>query len=152
VPTWSPLADLHVAGQPITTQVNYSLVPQNETLAVDGREHRVDGELLWVHAGREGLRVPFYRQWYPGWTATLLDPETGQVHDRFSLTQADTYPPYGLLNVPVPVGDSLLRLSFEDTPVRRVGKWLSLAAVLSLVFLLVWQVYKNRRTTTSQPS
>jgi len=36
--------------------------------------------------------------------------------------------------------------------VRRAGKWLSLAAVLSLVFLLVWQVYKNRRTTTSQPS
>ncbi len=151
VPTWSPLADLHVAGQPITTQVNYSLVPQNDTLAVDAREHRVDGELLWVHAGGDGQRVPFYRQWYPGWTATLLDPETGQVRDRFALAQTDTYPPYGLLNVPVPAGDSLLRLSFEDTPVRRVSEWLSLAAVLVLVFLIGWQVRKNRRPAGEQP-
>ncbi len=152
VPTWSPLADLHVADKPITTQVNYSLVPQNATLAVDAREHRVDSELVWVHSGREGQRVPFYRQWYPGWTATLFDLATGQVRSRYALTQADTSAPYGLLNVPVPAGEFLLRLSFEDTPVRRAGEWLSLAALLVVASLIAWPVWGRLRSRAAGSS
>ena len=93
VPTWSSIADLHMAGVPIENQVNYSLVPQNETLAVDVREHRVDSELVWVHAGDENQVVPFNRQWYPGWTATISDPATGETLDRFALTPAAHVPP-----------------------------------------------------------
>lgn len=137
IPTWSPLADLHMAGQPITTQVDYSRVPQDETLAVHAREHTVTREVVWVHAGRKGLRVPFLRQWYPGWTARLYDPDTGVLRARIPLTPEHTYPPYGLIEVPVPPGDHILELRFEDTPVRRLGETISLLAVLVVGGLLL---------------
>ena len=139
IPAWSPIADLHMAGTPVTSQVDYSLAPQDETLAVNSLEHSVTSETLWVHAGSEGERVPFLRQWYPGWTATLLDPATNTVLDRFALTPAHTRPPYGLLSVPVPAGDHLLRLSFEDTPIRRASDILSLVSLILLIALLLRQ-------------
>ncbi len=136
VAAWSPLADLHMAGIPIDNQVDYSLVSENLGLDVDVREHQVDSELVWVHAEGSDQRVPFYRQWYPGWTATILDPATGAELDRFPLTEADTRAPYGLLDVPIPEGEHLLRISFEDTPIRRIGEKTSLAAVIILLLLL----------------
>lgn len=147
IPTWSPIADLYMAGQPLANQVDYSLVPQNDTLAVDVRDHTIASETVWVHADSRGAgaRVPFLRQWYPGWTATLLDPATNAVLDRFSLTPADTRPPYGLLAVPVPPGDHLLRLSFEDTSLRRASAIISLVAVLVLLLLLTRQLIKMTR-------
>jgi hypothetical protein len=138
IPAWSPIADLHMAATPVTSQVDYSLTPQNETLAAHSIEHSVTGETLWVHAGTEGQRLPFLRQWYPGWTAAILDPATNAVLDRFALTPAHTRPPYGLLDVPIPAGDHLLRLSFEDTPIRRVAKLISLAALAALALLFIW--------------
>ncbi|MCO6452491.1 MAG: hypothetical protein J5I90_17055 [Caldilineales bacterium] len=145
VATWSPLADLHMAGLPIDSQVDYSLTPQNETLAVAAREHRVDSETVWVHAGDDNQRVPFYRQWFPGWTATILDPDSGAELDRVALTEADTRSPYGLLNVPVPAGDHLLRISFEDTPIRIISDWLSMLALLALVALAIVGIVSARR-------
>lgn len=135
VATWSPLADLHMAGLPVANQVDYSLTPQNETLAVDARSHRIDSEVVWVHAGDDTQRVPFYRQWFPGWTATLFDPVSGAEIDRFPLTPAHTRPPYGLLHVPAPAGDHLLRISFENTPIRDLGEWVSRLAALLLLLL-----------------
>lgn len=137
VATWSPLADLHVAGIAVNNQVDYSLVNSNDKLVVDVQEHRIAYERAWVRALTEGQRVPFYRQWFPGWTATILDPDTGAILDRFALTPEHTRPPYGLLDVPVPAGDHILVLSFEDTPIRRVSKALSaLSALLALALLL----------------
>ena len=144
IATWSPLADLHMAGIPITTQVDYGLVNANPNLAVDARSHGVMEETVRVWAGAPGQRVPFYRQWYPGWTATIMDPDTGEVLQRFSLTPEDTRPPYGLLNVPVPEGDSLLRITFEDTPVRKVGNAISFLAVLLIAGLLIMAAVKGR--------
>ena len=138
VAAWSPIADLHTAGLPVTTQVDYGLVQANPDLAVDAREHSVTAETVRVWAGAPGQRVPFYRQWYPGWTATIMDPDTGEVRQRFALTPDDTRPPYGLLDVPVPEGDSLLRISFENTPIRTIGNAISLLTVLLLLGLLVW--------------
>ena len=146
IATWSPLADLHVAGIPITTQVDYGLVDANPNLAVDARSHSVMEETVRVWAGNAGQRVPFYRQWYPGWTATIMDPDTGEVLDRFPLTPEDTRPPYGLLNVPVPEGDSLLRLTFEDTPVRKAGNAISILAALLTLALLLLPLFRRRRS------
>ena len=137
IATWSPLADLHMAGKPITSQVDYGLVNANPNLAVDARSHRVMEETVRVWAGAPGQRVPFYRQWYPGWTETIMDPDTGEVIQRFPLTPEDARPPYGLLNVPVPEGDSLLRISFEDTPVRKAGAAISMLAALVVLGLFV---------------
>ena len=142
VATWSPLADLHMTGTPITTQVDYSLVHSNPHLAVDARSHQVAEETVWVWADAPDQRVPFLRQWYPGWTATIMDPETGQVLERFPLTPEDTRPPYGLLSVPVPQGEYLLRISFEDTPIRRVGNALSMVTALVILVMLGWEVVR----------
>lgn len=149
IPTWSPIADLHIAGAPVESQVDYSRVPQDESLAVHSIEHRVASETIWVHAGTEGKQVSFYRQWYPGWTATFSDPDTLAVSDRFPLTPEYTMPPYGLLNVPVPAGDHILHLSFEDTPIRRAGDLVSLATIISLLLLLGWQTIANRRRASA---
>ncbi|HEY52580.1 MAG TPA: hypothetical protein G4N94_03900 [Caldilineae bacterium] len=145
IAAWSPLADLHMAGIPIDNQVDYSLVGENTGLDVDVREHRVDSELVWVHAEGPGQRVPFYRQWYPGWTAAILDPANGAELDRFPLTPADTRPPYGLLDVPVPAGEHLLRISFEDTPIRSIGEKTSIIAVILLLLLLALPLAKRLR-------
>ncbi len=157
IATWSPLADLHMAGIPITTQVDYSLVHKNPDLAVDAREHRVMEETVRVWSGKPGQRVPFLRQWYPGWTATLLDPDTGEVIDRFPLTPEDARPPYGLLSVPVPQGDFLLRISFEDTPIRKAANAISIFAAIFILGLFlwtfVWRQFKQRSSddTASMP-
>ncbi len=140
VAAWSPLADLHMAGIPIDNQVDYSLIRPNLDLDVDVREHRVDSELVWVHAEGPDQRVPFYRQWYPGWTATILDPDTGAELDRFALTEADTRAPYGLLDVPVPAGEHLLLISFENTPIRNLGTIVSILAIVGLIALFVCHV------------
>ena len=112
-----------------------------------GRDHRVDAETVWVHADDENQRVPFYRQWFPGWTATILDPDSEVVIDRFALTAADTRPPYGLLDVPVPVGDHLLRISFENTPIRTAGDWLSILALVIIIAVAIVGVFRHRRKT-----
>jgi len=146
VATWSPIADLHVAGVPVTTQVDYGLVDANSHLAVDAREHSVASETVWVWADAPDQRVPFYRQWYPGWTATILDPDTGEVIDRFALTPDDTRPPYGLLDVPVPEGEHLLRISFENTPVRKVGNIISLLTLVVLGLMVVYHIVISQRS------
>ena len=134
---WSPLADLHMAAHPITTQVDYGLVQANEHLAVDAREHSVLSETVWVWADAPEQRVPFLRQWYPGWTATLLDPNTHEILQRIPLTPDDTRPPYGLITVPVPPGEHLLCLSFEDTPIRKIGNAISIITAILLAGMLV---------------
>ncbi len=146
VATWSPIADLHMAGKPVTTQVDYGLVQANPHLAVDAREHSVISETVRVWTDAPGQRLPFYRQWYPGWTATIMDPDTGEVIQRFALTPDDTRPPYGLLDVPVPEGDSLLRISFENTPIRIIGNAISILTAILLLGLTVWGVYRHRLT------
>ncbi len=146
IATWSPLADIHVAGMPVENQVDYGRLKGNKRLAVDVREHRVDSELVWVHAEGEGQRVPFYRQWFPGWTATILDPDTETVLDQFDLTPDDTYAPYGLLDVPVPPGDHLLRISFENTPIRVISEMISLLAFAAIIALLAWSIIRNQKS------
>ena len=149
IATWSPLADLHVAGIPVTTQVDYALVHANPHLAVDARTHRVTEETVRVWADAPGQRVPFLRQWYPGWTATIMDPETGAIIEQFPLTPEDTRPPYGLLNVPVPEGDFLLRISFEDTLIRKIGNTISMVTLLLLAGLMIWDVFARKRPRNS---
>jgi len=143
IAAWSPIADLHMAGKPVTTQVDYGLVQANPHLAVDAREHRVDSETVWVWADAPGQRVPFYRQWYPGWTATIMNPNTGDVIQRFALTPDDVRPPYGLLAVPVPEGEHLLRISFENTPIRKIGNAVSLLTLLILGAMILFAAYRQ---------
>jgi len=134
IPAWSPMADVFMAGGEVTTKVDYSVVPQNETLAVDSRELDSVHEKVWVWAGDDQQVVRFYRFYYPGWKAYILDEETEQVISEIDI---DTTGPQGLITVPVPQGRHFLLLRFEDTLPRIAGKIVSGLTLAGLALLFV---------------
>lgn len=132
IPKWSPMADLFINGQDVTTRVDYSWVPQNEILAVDSREMSSVHEKVWVWAVDDQQAVRFYRFYYPGWKAYILDENTEEV---LAEAPIETTGPYGLITVPVPQGRHILLLRFEDTPPRRAGKAISAVSLAGLAAL-----------------
>ncbi len=136
IPTWSPMAEDHVRGRPVTTHVDYSRVPQTEELAVDVRDVGTAHELVWVHSGRPDQRLVFNIDYFPGWTAYLYEDannQPGRLLRTIHLTEADTVGPVAQIAVPLQEGEYFLLLRFEDTPVRVLGKVLT---VLSLAVLV----------------
>jgi hypothetical protein len=165
-PMWSDMAELYVqADTPplrpdasqteqeaaiarqaaaVKTKVDYSKVPQNETLAVDSRELGSSHERIWVHSGEPGQKITFNIHWFPGWRAYLLDGERGRITSELPLEREDG--PLARVVVPVPEGDHYVLLRFEDTPVRTLGQtiavvgWLAFAGLAILaVGVAVWR-------------
>lgn len=149
IPTWSAMAEDHVQGRPVTTHVDYSRVPQNLTLAVDVRQHGSAHELVWVHSGQPDQRLVFNIAFFPGWTAYVYADENnrpGRLLRKLTLSAQDTIAPYGQIAVPLTQGEFFLLLRFEDTPVRVLGKAISLVSAVAL--LLAWVVrwrWRNRK-------
>ncbi|WP_423226037.1 hypothetical protein [Candidatus Amarolinea aalborgensis] len=141
VPTWSAVAEDHVHGRPVTTHVDYSRVPQNATLAVDVREHGSAHELVWVHSGEPDQRLVFNVAYFPGWTAYLYADDNnrpGRLLRKLTLSEKDIIAPFGQIAVPLEPGEFFLLLRFEDTPVRVLGKALSILSVVAL--LIAWVI------------
>ncbi len=165
-PLWSDMAELYVrADTPplrpdasqeeqaaaiarqaaaVKTKVDYSQVPQNETLAVDSRELGSAHERIWVHSGEPGQKITFNIHWFPGWRAYVLDGERGQIVAELPVEREDG--PLARVVVPVPQGDSFVLLRFEDTPVRTLGQaiaavgWLIFAGLVILVLVIaIWR-------------
>jgi hypothetical protein len=138
-PHWSPLADEWVAGRDVKTRVDYSQVPQNETLAVNSEEMGSAHEQVYFYAKDAGQVIPFNRFWYPGWRAYLLDGKNGRPIRELPVEREDG--PLARVLVPVPSGEGYVLLRFEDTPLRASAKWttygtllvLALAGVLSCI-------------------
>jgi hypothetical protein len=146
-PRWSDMAELYVqADNPplrpdasqaeidaaiarqaaaVTSKVDYTQMPQNETLAVWSLELGSAHEKLWVIAGQPDQQVVFNIAWFPGWKAYLLDGEQGPIVAEIPVAREDG--PLARVVVPAPPGQHVVLLRFEDTPVR------SLALVVSLV-------------------
>ena len=143
IPTWSPMAEDHVHGRPVTTHVDYCRVPQTEELAVDVREVGTAHELVWVHSGRPDQRLVFNIDYFPGWTAYIYedrDNQPGRLLRTIHLTAADTVGPIAQIAAPLEEGEYFLLLRFEDTPVRVLGKTLT---VLSLVIVAAGWVVRG---------
>jgi hypothetical protein len=139
IPTWSAMAEDHVHGRPVTTHVDYSRVPQNATLAVDVREYGSAHELVWVHSGEPNQRLVFNVAYFPGWTAYIYADDNnrpGRLLRKLTLSEKDIVAPYGQIAVPLEPGEFFLLLRFEDTPVRALGKALSIFSVVAL--LIAW--------------
>ncbi|MGD2039282.1 MAG: hypothetical protein PVH11_00555 [Anaerolineae bacterium] len=143
IPTWSPMADYHIAGEPLTSKINYDLLYQQP-----GRAHartlelRVDSERVEYSAERPVL-LTFNTFYYPGWHAYLLDAETDQVIEELPIAlQGDL----GLMTVRVPAGVGRVLLQFEDTPVRKLGTALSAFSLLILGILVATAWVRRRRT------
>jgi hypothetical protein len=143
VPTWSAFAE-HVIreGEAPELRVDLAALPRpRRRLAVDLQEATTISQRLWVHAEEEG-RVIFNTFYYPGWHAYLLDGERGPVQRELEVLPHGSL---GRISVRVPAGEYYLLLRFEDTPVRIVGQWLSLASMASVFGLLGWGLWRRAR-------
>jgi hypothetical protein len=149
-PIWSPLADEWVAGREVKTRVDYSRVPQNETLAVNSEEMGSAHEQVYFYAKDPGQAIPFTRFWYPGWRAYLLDGKDGRPIRELPVEREDG--PLARILVPVPAGDGYILLRFEDTPLRAGAKWITYGtlAVIALAGVLSCAGSLRRRSRPSQ--
>lgn len=153
IPTWSAMAEDYVHGRPVTTHVDYSRVPQNATLAVDVREYGSAHELVWVHSGEPDQRLVFNVAYFPGWTAYLYADDNnrpGRLLRKLTLSEKDIIAPYGQIAVPLEPGEFFLLLRFEDTPVRVLGKALSIFSVVAL--LIAWGMRWRWRAPLRRPN
>jgi len=133
IPRWSPIADLYIAGKPLTSKVNYKYL--------DRQAGKVKAETLELHTNRELIAysatgpalITFNTFYYPGWRAYLVDAGTGRPTEELSIANRGEL---GLITVRVPAGEGQVLLRFEDTPIRKLSTaitFVSLALVLALV-------------------
>jgi hypothetical protein len=146
IPTWSPLADYHIAGEPITSKINFDYLYQQP-----GRAHartlelHVDSELVEYSAKRPVL-LTFNTFYYPGWRAYLLDAETDEVIEELPIA---TRGELGLMTVRVPAGVGHVLLQFEDTPTRKLGTAMSFGALALIALLLLAALALRTRKSQS---
>ncbi|NLE75275.1 MAG: hypothetical protein GX605_00805 [Chloroflexi bacterium] len=144
IPTWSPMADLWIAGQEVTTLVDYTAVPSGGVMGIHSLEMSSIHEKAWVYAADEGREVVFYRFYYPGWRAYILDEETEEVLHEAPIRTVGVE---GRMAVPVPAGEHILLLRYEDTPVRRLGQAVSgLSLAVGLGLWAARALLRRRRT------
>jgi hypothetical protein len=144
IPGWSVLAEQVVQGGSIDTKVNYTAIPAGDVLGVHSVEMDTVHELVWVFAADGQQSVTFFIPYYPGWKAYVYEDLREPADDlraRVGTLVAEpairTTEYEGWMVVPVPPGEHFLELRFEDTPVRVVGKWISLASLLGVIILVI---------------
>jgi hypothetical protein len=142
IPEWSPLADYYIAGEPLTSKVDFDALYRQP-----GRPHartielRAHSELVEYSAERPVL-VTFNTFYYPGWHAYLLDAETDAVIDELPIALRGEL---GLMTVRVPEGVGRVLLRFEDTPLRQMAKVASLVSLLAAGVVALVGVAVERR-------
>jgi hypothetical protein len=141
-PMWSDMAELWVQGQEVRTRVDYSQVPQSETLAVNSEEMGSAHEQIYFYAKDPGQTITFNRFWYPGWTAWLLDGKDGKPIRKLELLREDG--PLARIVVPAPAGEGYILLRFEDTLLRAFSKWVSLGTLAVLAVLAAMRLFRGR--------
>ena len=141
-PMWSDMAELWVQGKEVTTRVDYSRVPQNETLAVNSEDVGTAHEQVFFYTEGPGQSITFNRFWYPGWTAWLLDGKGGRPVEKLDLQREDG--PLARIVVPIPAGQGYILLRFEDTALRIVARWVTYATAFGLLVVVVWAVLRRR--------
>jgi hypothetical protein len=131
MPPDSPLVAQYLAGEPLVTAT--ALAPDASVAMI-----RAGGasDELWVRSP-EGTALRFYTYYFPGWQV-YIDGE--QLPD--SALRPETR--YGLITVDIPPGEHHVLLRWGDTPLRRVGKALTLASlVLAAALLVPWRRRRN---------
>jgi hypothetical protein len=167
-PLWSEMAELYVrADQPplppdatpaeqaaaiarqaaaVSSKVDYRQMPQDETLAVWSLSLGSAHEKLWVIAGAPGQMVVFNIAWFPGWRAYLLDGEQGSIVAEIPIAREDG--PLARVVVPAPLGQHVVLLRFEDTPVRSLALAISVVGWLAFaglaILALAARVWRSR--------
>jgi hypothetical protein len=156
IPNWSSLAEQVERGGRITTKVNYTALPSDNSVGVYSMEMDSVHEFLWVGTEKEGQAVTFLVPYYPGWQAYIyedlgppdgnLDEEVGpvaRIGPVVDKPEIKTTPLEGWMVIPIPSGSHFLEIRFEDTMVRVIGLWISVLSVLLFHGLLI--VARKRR-------
>lgn len=143
-PRWSDMAELWVQGKEVTTRVDYSRVPQTETLAVNSEDVSSAHEQIYFYARAPGQTVTFNRFWYPGWTAWLLDGKNGRPVRKLEVAREDG--PLARVVVSLPAGEGYILLRFEDTPLRAAAKWITVGTLVALILVLIARVGLGSRS------
>jgi hypothetical protein len=124
-------------GEDVKSRADYSGMSK-ETVIVGSVDIGSAHEQLFFHAEGGERQVTFNTFWFPGWKAYLLDGQDGQIVRELKVTREDG--PLARIVVTVPEGEGYMLLRFEDTPVRRIGKVLSMATItlLSALWIARW--------------
>jgi hypothetical protein len=160
IPNWSSLAEQVERGGEITTKVNYTALPADQSVGVYSMEMDSVHELLWVGTQNEGQSVTFFVPYYPGWVATVyedlgphdgnLDKDLGpvtRIGPVVARPEIKTTPVEGWIVVPIPAGSHFLELRFEDTSVRIAGWWISLLSLFLVIVLFGYRWLENKRNS-----
>jgi hypothetical protein len=163
IPNWSTLAEQVERGGQITTKVNYTALPADNSVGVYSMEMDSVHELLWVGTDKEGQSVAFFVPYYPGWKATIyedlgphdgnLDEEKGpvtRIGPAVDEPEISVTPSEGWMVVPIPPGSHFLELRFEDTPVRIVGFWVTIISVVVWVGLFAGKAGSPKQSQESK--
>jgi hypothetical protein len=146
-PEWSPLADFHIAGEPLTSRVDFqALYRQRGDAFARTLELKANRELV-DYSAEYPILLTFNIFYYPGWRAYLLDRESGAVLGELPIALRGEL---GLITVRLPEGTGRVLLVLENTPLRALGTALTVAS-LGLLAVLVAGRLAFRRSRGPEP-
>jgi hypothetical protein len=118
-PTWGPLADLYIQGQPIHTKLAYTSLPEDAQVEILRHTTILDEVRIQSATGGPITFLTFY---YPGWAA-YVDGEPVPI---------DLTGDLALMTVVVPPGEHVVTLQFENTIPRSLGTAITVLTVAGL--------------------
>jgi hypothetical protein len=119
-PRSTPLVAQYLAGEPLVKA--HALT---EGATVEMVRHGGGSEEIIVRSSQEAT-IQFYTYYFPGWRGYVDGQEVPIRPEE----------PYGLITLDVPAGEHQVKIRFGDTPIRVVGKVISLLSFgLSLLLL-----------------
>lgn len=127
LPPTSPLVAQYEAGASLVTAEVLAPGASVQMIRTAGASDE-----LWVHSA-QGTALRFYTYYYPGWRVYVDG-------NRLPNSQLRPETVYGLLTVDVPAGEHRVLLRWGDSPVRFVGKALTLASLgVALALVVPWR-------------
>jgi hypothetical protein len=119
-PRSTPLVAQYLAGEPLMKA--HALT---EGATVEMVRHGGGSEEIIVRSSQKAT-IQFYTYYFPGWRGYVDGQEVPIRPEE----------PYGLITLDVPAGEHQVKIRFGDTPIRVVGKVISLLSFGLSLFLL----------------
>ncbi len=119
-PRSTPLVAQYMAGEPLVKA--HALTPG---ATVEMVRHGGGSEEITVRSSQQAT-IQFYTYYFPGWRG-YVDGQEVPIRPEA---------PYGLITLDVPAGEHRVKIRFGDTPIRVVGKVISLLSLGLSLFLL----------------
>jgi hypothetical protein len=120
-PRSTPLVAQYLAGEPL---MKAHALTKGATLEMV--RHGGGSEEIIVRSSQEAT-IQFYTYYFPGWRG-YVDGQEVPIRPEA---------PYGLITLDVPAGEHQVKIRFGDTPIRVVGKVISLLSFGLSLFLLL---------------